>query len=142
MLTLIFVLVDVYTNTSCCSACVLSVLVPVLESIIVNWFPAWSTCVSKLSVMRLADKDVVWPLFYSTSYIRESRIGLSFATPIVLTFASFNIFLTLVNSGPSTPQSNVNSILTYCSYELDVQQSSALLTSGLLNTLLNSSLKY
>ena len=39
--TLIFVPVDVYTNASCCITCVPYVLVPVIESSIVNQFTAW-----------------------------------------------------------------------------------------------------
>ena len=115
--TLLSVPVDVCNNASLCSTCVPSALVPVIESSIMNRFPDWSTCANKVSAMMLAAKDVIWPSFYSTSYIRDPRIKFSFATPIGLTFVSFDLFLTLANSGLSPPWSDVKSILTYWSYK-------------------------
>ena len=91
--TLLFMTVDVCMNSPFCSTCVLSVFVLMIESIIVNQFPAWSMCANKLSTIRLPAKDAVWTSLYSTSYIQESRIGFSVVTPIGLTFASFNFFL-------------------------------------------------
>ena len=54
-----FVTVDVCMNASCCSICISSFLIILIESIILNRFPDCSTFANKLSAVRLADKDVV-----------------------------------------------------------------------------------
>ena len=59
--TIIFVNAYVCTHASCCSNYVLSVLVSVIDSSIVNRFPAWSTCANKFPAMRLDDKNAVQP---------------------------------------------------------------------------------
>ena len=66
-----------------------------------------------LSAITLAAIAATYPLWYSNSYILESIIGLSLATPIGLPLASFGIFLTLDNYGLYPPQSNGSSIFTY-----------------------------
>ena len=141
LFNIIFVPVGVCMNASWCSTCVPYVIAPVIESSIVNRFPAWLTCANKFSTMSFSAKDAVWPSFYSTSYIRDSRIGLALATPIGLTFSSFDLFLTLANSGLYPSWYNFKSILTYWSYRSAVKPSSTSLAYVFLNTLLNSSLK-
>ena len=66
---------------------------------------------------RAPNKD---PSQYLTSYIIESRMGLSLATPIGIPLTSFSLFFTFANYGLSPTQSNISSILTYLSYKSGV----------------------
>ena len=74
--------------------------------------PSWSTLENKLLAIALAITDVLYPSAYSTSYILVSSIEFSAASPIGLPSFSFNILLTLANSGPLSCLSSASYMLT------------------------------
>ena len=74
--------------------------------------PSCLTWESTLFVIALYVITILYPSSYSTPYIHMSRIGLSAVIPIGLQFLSFNLLLTLANSGQSSCLSSASSMLT------------------------------